>query len=98
MRDLSPQQRDGLVEGMLQGRVLGAAEGHSFFSLLIQNTKESFFADPTYGGNVNMVGWRMTGFPGARYDYRDWVEHHNERYSHPPVGISGRPTWQNGKS
>lgn len=98
MRDLSPEQQDGLIEGMSQGRVLGAAEGRSFFSLLIQNTKEGFFADPTYGGNVGMAGWRMIGFPGARYDYRDWVERHNERYPHPPVGISGRPAWQNGKS
>ena len=28
-----------------------------------------------------MVGWKMIGFPGARYDYRDWVERHNETLS-----------------
>jgi gluconate 2-dehydrogenase gamma chain len=31
----------------------------------------------------------MIGFPGARYDYRDWVERHNERYPHPPISIAG---------
>jgi gluconate 2-dehydrogenase gamma chain len=67
--------------------------GRAFFELLLQNTKEGFFADPIYGGNRNMVGWRMIGFPGARYDYRDWVERHNERYPLPPVGIVGRPEW-----
>ena len=41
---------------------------------------EGFFADPIYGGNRDMVAWRMIGYPGARYDYRDWVERHNERY------------------
>ena len=33
----------------------------------------------------------MIGFPGARYDYRDWIDRHNERYPLPPVGIGGRP-------
>jgi gluconate 2-dehydrogenase gamma chain len=40
-----------------------------------------------------MVGWKMLGFPGARYDYRDWIDHHNERYPLPPVGIGGRKEW-----
>ncbi len=35
------------------------------------NTIEGFFADPIYGGNRDMVGWKLVGFPGARYDYRD---------------------------
>ena len=49
-----------------------------------------FFADPIYGGNRDMCAWKMIGFPGARYDYRDWVGRHNERYPHPPVSIGGR--------
>ena len=51
---------------------------------------EGFFADPIYGGNRDMAGWKMIGFPGARYDYRDWVSRHNERYPYPPVSIQGR--------
>jgi len=51
---------------------------------------EGMFADPVYGGNRNMAGWKMIGYPGARYDYRDWVERHNERYPLPPVSIGGR--------
>jgi gluconate 2-dehydrogenase gamma chain len=31
----------------------------------------------------------MIGFPGARYDYRDWVGRHNERFPLPPIGIGG---------
>jgi len=59
----------------------------------LENTQEGFFADPVYGGNRNMAGWKMIGYPGARYDYRDWVERHNERYPLPPVSIGGRPDW-----
>jgi gluconate 2-dehydrogenase gamma chain len=40
-----------------------------------------------------MAGWKMIGFPGTRYDYRDWVERHNEKYPLPPVGITGRTEW-----
>jgi gluconate 2-dehydrogenase gamma chain len=61
--------------------------------LLLQNTQEGFFADPIYGGNRDMAGWKLVGFPGARYDYRDWVERHNEVYPLPPVSIMGRADW-----
>ena len=56
-------------------------KGAEFFALLLQNTQEGFFADPIYGGNRDMAGWKLVGFPGARYDYRDWVERHNEALS-----------------
>ena len=64
-----------------------------FFSLLLNNTREGFFADPIYGGNRDMVGWKMIGYPGARYDYRDWIGRHNERFPLSPVSITGRPEW-----
>jgi len=87
-------EKDKLLSGLEKGQVqLEGTNGQSFFELLLQNTQEGFFADPVYGGNRNMVGWKMIGYPGARYDYRDWVERHNERYPLPPVGISGRPDW-----
>jgi len=70
---------------------LEGTSGRTFFEQLLQTTREGFFADPVYGGNRDMVGWKMIGFPGARYDYRDWVERHNERYPLPPLGIAGRP-------
>ena len=72
---------------------LEGADGKVFFETLLQNTKEGFFADPVYGGNRDMAGWKMIGFPGARYDYRDWIDRHNQRYPLPPVGIMGRPAW-----
>jgi gluconate 2-dehydrogenase gamma chain len=87
-------EKDKLLSGLEKGQVqLDGASGQAFFELLLQNTREGFFADPVYGGNRNMVGWKMIGFPGARYDYRDWVERHNQRYPLPPVGITGRPEW-----
>jgi len=90
--ELPDDQKDKIVSGLEQGSVkLDGANGQVFFEQLLTNTQEGFFADPVYGGNRDMVGWKMIGFPGARYDYRDWVERHNERYPLPPVGITGRP-------
>lgn len=61
----------------------------TFFAYLLDNTKEGYFADPIYGGNQKMGGWKMVGFPGARADFADWVGQHNVKYPYGPVSISG---------
>jgi gluconate 2-dehydrogenase gamma chain len=92
--DLSAADQDKLLADLESGAVeLKDTKAAAFFSLLLQNTQEAFFADPVYGGNRDMAGWKLVGFPGARYDYRDWVERHNEAYPLPPVGIMGRSDW-----
>lgn len=92
--ELPDAEKDKVIAGLEKGPMrLEGASGRAFFEQLLQNTQEGFFADPVYGGNRDMVGWKMIGFPGARYDYRDWIERHNERYPLPPVGITGRPEW-----
>jgi gluconate 2-dehydrogenase gamma chain len=94
LNQLPVELQDKVIAGMENGEVkFEDVSARGFFDLLLQNTQEGFFADPVYGGNRNMVGWRMIGFPGARYDYRDWIERHNEKYPLPPVGITGRPEW-----
>jgi len=70
--------------------------GQAFFDFLLQNTIEGFFWDPIYGGNRDMVGWKLIGFPGARYDYRPYVKKHNQRLDLAPVSIAGRPGWTSG--
>jgi gluconate 2-dehydrogenase gamma chain len=35
-----------------------------FFNLFRQNVLEGMLADPAYGGNRDMVGWKWIGFPG----------------------------------
>jgi gluconate 2-dehydrogenase gamma chain len=72
----------------------GGVDGKAFFDMLLQNTKEGYFSDPIYGGNKEMGAWRMIGFPGAHYDYLEWVERHGERVPYPPVGFKGRPGWR----
>jgi gluconate 2-dehydrogenase gamma chain len=66
--------------------------------MFLQNVIEGFFSDPIYGGNRDMVGWKLIGFPGARYDYRPYVSKHNQKLALEPVGIGGRPGWTPSKS
>ena len=63
------------------------------FAQVIKDMQEGFFADPLYGGNRDMAGWKMIGYPGARYNYLDWVERHNERFPLPPMSLTGRADW-----
>lgn len=88
---LAPAQQDAVLAGMDGGKIaLKLKPGFStkeFFEMMLQNTMEGFFADPLYGGNRNMASWKMIGFPGARYDYRDHIDKHNVPYPRPPVSI-----------
>lgn len=60
-----------------------------FFTYLLNNSREGFLADPIYGGNKGMVGWKLIGFPGARADFMDWIEQPNKPYPLGPVSING---------
>ncbi|MBI1179558.1 MAG: gluconate 2-dehydrogenase subunit 3 family protein [Alphaproteobacteria bacterium] len=96
--DLDASQQDAIVTALEHHDVdLNGAPRDQFFSLLLTNASEGYFADPLYGGNRNMAGWKMLGFPGAHYDYRPYVAQHNKRLSIPPAGIYGGPAWENGK-
>jgi gluconate 2-dehydrogenase gamma chain len=93
-RDLPPEDQDKVLKGLESGLIaLKDVKSADFFTLLLGNTQEGFFADPIYGGNRDMASWKLIGFPGARYDYRDWVDRHNEPYPLPPVSIMGRSDW-----
>jgi gluconate 2-dehydrogenase gamma chain len=72
---------------------LPTVDAKAFFTMLLQNTQEGFWSDPIYGGNRDMVGWKLIGFPGARYDHTAFVKRHGERYPLPPVGLKGRAEW-----
>ncbi|RJS94845.1 gluconate 2-dehydrogenase subunit 3 family protein [Salinisphaera sp. Q1T1-3] len=67
----------------------GPLPARSFFGFLLKNTKEGFLADPIYGGNKHMVGWKMLGFTGARASFREWVDQYDRPYPLGPVSLSG---------
>ncbi|RAO74529.1 gluconate 2-dehydrogenase subunit 3 family protein [Dyella jiangningensis] len=87
---LSPDERDGVLHQLEKGEIkLEQVPSAAFFTQLLTNTKEGYFADPMYGGNKHMGGWKMIGFPGARADYADWIEQPGKTYPLGPVSIDG---------
>ena len=92
--ELKTDEQDQFLKDLEAGKIdLGTVNGAAFFNLVLQNTMEGFFADPIYGGNRDMTSWKMIGFPGARYDYRDHASKHNQPYPHGPMSIGGSPDW-----
>jgi gluconate 2-dehydrogenase gamma chain len=46
-----------------------------FYRILREHTVQGFFGDPAYGGNREVVGWKLVGFPGAQWGYtRDQMQ------------------------
>jgi gluconate 2-dehydrogenase gamma chain len=101
---LSPEQQDSVLTDLEKNKLkidgvgphpieIEGDKKDTFFAVLLQNTIEGFFADPMYGGNRDMVGWKLIGFPGAHYDYRPYVRQHGNKLPIEPVGLHGRPGW-----
>ncbi|MHC9235302.1 gluconate 2-dehydrogenase subunit 3 family protein [Pseudooceanicola sp. 502str34] len=86
---LEPAQQDEALTALQKGEVGLPAEVRDFFTILLANTKEGYFADPQYGGNFEMQSWVYIGFPGARAAFREWPTRHNVKYPLGPVSISG---------
>ena len=93
---LAAADQDKFLKGLESGdiRLDGGVDAKAFFGMLLQNTKEGYFSDPIYGGNKDMAAWKMIGFPGAHYNYKEWVSRHGERVPFPPVGFKGRAGWR----
>jgi gluconate 2-dehydrogenase gamma chain len=91
---LSDADKDAVLHELDNSEMkFGEADGKVFFDQILKDTQQGFFADPIYGGNKDMTAWKMIGFPGARYNYLDWVDRHNERFPLPPVSIAGSINW-----
>jgi gluconate 2-dehydrogenase gamma chain len=91
---LSDAEKDEVLKGLENGQfALNNVDGKSFMEHAVKDIQTGFFADPIYGGNRDMVAWKMIGYPGARYNYLDWIDRHNQRFPLPPVGMTGRAEW-----
>jgi gluconate 2-dehydrogenase gamma chain len=91
---LTDAQKDDVIGGLEHGSFkLDGVDGKDFFTQILTDTRNGFLSDPIYGGNKDLAAWKMIGFPGTHYDYRDWIDRHNERVTLPVVGISDHPNW-----
>jgi gluconate 2-dehydrogenase gamma chain len=73
--DISDKERDVILTAFQKDEIKmkGVTAGF-FFNLLRSATIEGAYADPLYGGNKNMEGWKMKGFPGHQMSYINVIE------------------------
>ncbi|MEA2595317.1 MAG: gluconate 2-dehydrogenase gamma chain [Thermomicrobiales bacterium] len=69
--DLTAEQQDQILTDMDEDKVTGfeGPSGRAFFTQLRNDTIEGMFGDPMYGGNRDLVGWKLIGYPGAQRFY-----------------------------
>lgn len=68
---LSASQQDAIITQLEAGTAPGFTQppAKDFFKLVRQHTIEGMFGDPIYGGNRDMAGWKLVGYPGAQRAY-----------------------------
>ena len=90
--ELPDPEKDTIIKDLEDDRrKLAEGHGQDFFKQILNDTRTGFFADPVYGGNKDMAAWKMIAFPGAHYDYREWVDRHNQPVTLTPVSIKAHP-------
>ena len=89
--ELSSAQQEDLLKSAESGKLaLDDIASKLFFSSLLNEVRNGYFADPSHGGNKNMGAWKMIGYPGMRADYMDWITVRDKPYPLPPVDLAGR--------
>jgi len=69
--DLTTDQQDQILTDMDGDKAtgFGGPSGKAFFTQLRNDTIEGMFSDPMYGGNRDLAGWKLIGYPGAQRFY-----------------------------
>jgi gluconate 2-dehydrogenase gamma chain len=71
------------LDGAKQDERLKAMEKSHFFQMLRQHTIEGMFCDPMHGGNANLIGWQLIGYPGPQMSYRAMIDKYNNMAYRP---------------
>lgn len=88
-KDLPSEQQDAYLKSLeAGGKDLDGVPSAVFFQMLLQMTVEGFFSDPVYGGNKDMVAWKMIGFPGAYASYYDLIDKHGVKLEREPMSLA----------
>lgn len=69
--DLNETEQDQILISLEDDEAEGfeAPSATEFFEMLRDHTMQGMFADPAYGGNRDLVGWIMLGYPGSQRGY-----------------------------
>jgi gluconate 2-dehydrogenase gamma chain len=69
--ELTPRDQDSVLIDVETGGATGfTGSSATFFSMVLNHTRQGMFSDPYYGGNQNFIGWDLLGYPGVRTNVR----------------------------
>ena len=87
--ELSARQQDQLLMAMEDDEATGfeTPAASVFFSLLQNHVVQGMFSDPVYGGNRDMAGWKLVGYPGSQRGYNP-EELQTEGTDRQPQGLT----------
>lgn len=84
----TPEEQDAYLAALeKESRDLGGVPSNVFFQSLLEITIEGYFCDPIYGGNKDMLSWKLIGFPGAYANYYELVDQHGIAFTRPPTSL-----------
>ena len=58
-----------LLADLEDGKVAAFKKSKDFFKMVLEDVYEGMFSDPVYGGNRDLAGWKLVGYPGAQRAY-----------------------------
>jgi gluconate 2-dehydrogenase gamma chain len=82
---LTDEQKDALLSVFETGSVEEYKHAAEFFETVRYHVLEGVFCEPQYGGNHDMIGWRLVNFPGQQFGYND--AYIDKRVDLEPVGV-----------
>lgn len=87
--DLSEEQQDSILTDMDAETATGfeGPSAKAFFTQLRNDTIAGFFSDPLYGGNRDLVGWKLIGYPGPQSFYLP-EDLTNESFAREPQSLT----------
>jgi gluconate 2-dehydrogenase gamma chain len=85
---LTEEKQDFVLKDFEAGAVPRCRAAAEFFATVQSHVLEGIFCEPHYGGNKNMMGWKLVDFPGQQFGYAD--PYINKRVNLEPVAVDDR--------
>ena len=86
--ELADGDMDAVLRDFEAGNPDSFKPAGEFFETVRYHVLEGVFCEPQYGGNKNMIGWRLVNFPGQQFGYPD--PYINKRVDVEPVAVDSR--------
>lgn len=92
-QSLNDELRDAVLLAFEAGSIPDFKNAAEFFETVRCHVLEGIFCEPQYGGNNDMMGWRLVDFPGQQFGYAD--AYVNKRVDLEPVAVNSKKIEEN---